>query len=224
LQQDLTHLDFSNSQLTPLHGVVLSYALRKNHTLTSLNLSHNHIAESGRTFASVLLSNKTLTKLDLTDTGLAREVGTYFAQTLRTNNRITHLELAGNGSIASETLLIIKHLICRNRQENFYSSNLEEILKAAEKGESSALIALGRHFKYEALNDSGERFELPAQPYHIEQTRLELLEKYKKTGSVPDWLNHPSPASVVTPSTSIGTNPDADLDLEKFLDKLSLES
>ncbi|CAG8600267.1 20727_t:CDS:2 [Cetraspora pellucida] len=102
-------------------GIALAKALRKNTTLTNLNLSYNELCElGGKVLAKALCKNNTLTNLDLSSNNHGESGGIALAKALCKNTALMNLILYDN-KIGESGEKALADALCKN----MISSNLD---------------------------------------------------------------------------------------------------
>ena len=130
--------------------------LKKNCTLTSINLSDNSIGNEGaRAIAQSLEKNCTLTSINLSDNSIGNEGAKAIAQALKTNTTLTSMDLSCT-QINSNAVIAIRQVLECNR-------GIRDILERRDMDTKEAVI-------------NGKELEVLQQTY--DQTPSSLSKYY----------------------------------------------
>eukprot|EP00656_Telonema_subtile_P052807 TRINITY_DN7450_c0_g1_i2.p1 TRINITY_DN7450_c0_g1~~TRINITY_DN7450_c0_g1_i2.p1 ORF type:complete len:215 (+),score=52.50 TRINITY_DN7450_c0_g1_i2:183-827(+) len=154
---DLTTLDLScNSVLLPGSQVIAAALRVLGCSLTSLDLSANHIGDAGA-FAccEALKENNTLTHLDLHSCGIHDPGAEYFAELLTSNHTLRSLNLRAN-YIGDDGALVLAEALPEN--EGLYELNLH-CNDFSRTGGEALLQVLREHKTIKSFGQAGAGLE-----------------------------------------------------------------
>lgn len=136
----ITVLDFEWSNIGSLEQAALQglkNVIQSHITLTSLNLSRNHIDDAHISeFISGIVCNTTLLILNLKRNLISKSGVELLLQTLQHNNTLVYLDIDNNKLFDDKVTQEIKSLIIRNQEHK------NAFLQAAEKGDLENIIKL----------------------------------------------------------------------------------
>ncbi len=146
--QDLAKVLRKNTSLTYLNlerkgikdkAILLADALRENNSLTSLNLTDNKIGNEGAEWlAKALMENKTLTFLYLKDNDIGKRGADWLAEALKENSSLTFLDLRLNHIKSKGTNSLAKALI-ENKSLTSLGLNFNDIGEVGKRLLAKAL-------------------------------------------------------------------------------------
>jgi hypothetical protein len=142
--ESLTSLNLGYNKIGVEGAKAIAQALEKNESLTSLYLMNNKIgAEGAKALAQALEKNESLTSLDFWNNKIGDEGAKAIAQALEKNESLTSLEL-WNNDISEELKSQIKTLIERNCKirDEFLSQTKETIKTLNDKNNGESIAFL----------------------------------------------------------------------------------
>ncbi|XP_013382113.1 leucine-rich repeat-containing protein 74B [Lingula anatina] len=111
----LTHLDLSYNDLTENDAMFIAFGMEGNFRISHLNLSHNDFEEGGAQYiGKALMENRSIETLNLSWNHIRRKGAVIIARALQSNKNLTHVDLSWNG-FGYEGALALGQALKRNK-------------------------------------------------------------------------------------------------------------